>query len=312
MAEATRSITFADLYQAVGLKFKNTASPTGDDLAACKRVVNKGYRRFLTYHDWSFLHPESSIVAFANASGTAVGTPSTTLTASTSIFYPGMVGRSVTVKTGTYTISAYTSGTVVTLSSTANGEGATPAISLTATGRIRMPDDFGYIEGGIQHDSASAYGVLDRVPLEWIKERETASTVTGVPRYFAVVAAARATTGQRHDLAVWPWPDTNYTLRYRYRVNPTLMTADAEYPMGGLDFGYIIEQFAMAEGELEFAKQEGPESQKLQRMLMGGEVLSKDGRARMQTISIENPEPGEGSLSDPRTWWNPNQSITVE
>jgi hypothetical protein len=60
---------------------------------------------------------------------------------------------------------------------------------------------------------------------------------------------AAATTGQRWELVLWPTPDTDYTLYYQYKVNPALLTADAEYPPGGPDIGAAILQFAMAEHE---------------------------------------------------------------
>ena len=68
--ESTLSLTFAQMYANIGAKLYGTREPTGADLTECKRIVNEGYAFFVAWHDWGFLHPETTItLAAADADG---------------------------------------------------------------------------------------------------------------------------------------------------------------------------------------------------------------------------------------------------
>lgn len=254
MSESGLSLSYADIISAISARFHNDAAPTGAVLAACKRSANAGLRRFLRLKDWWFLTPQTTIVAWATATGTMTVTGGTTVTDSTNKpFRPGMLGHTIVptspaVAGTTYTITAYTSTSVVTVGAAATADTG-KAFTITADGRVSLPDDFGYPEGNPAHAPSVGYGALKHVTPDQIRVQQSLGSVSGAPTAWSVMPRAAATTGQRWELVLWPVPDADYTLYYSYKVNAAAMTADAEYPPGGPDIGDAILQFAKAEHE---------------------------------------------------------------
>lgn len=300
---STLALTFAEMYAAVGHQFFATSTPAGATLTLCKRYVNDGYRHFLLANAESFLYASTTLVAWATATGTAVGTPSTTLTSAAAMFHPGMVGHSITVGTGTYTISAYTSSTVVTLATTAVSQGAAPALSITADGDVRLPDDFDGFREGISFAPESGYpGLLPNTP-EGIRELRATDVATRRPTYFSHEGAAFSTTaGQRYNLMLWPTPDSDYTLHFSYLRSPAKMTADAEYPVGGLVHGDTILQCAYAAAELDQTKVAGPHVA-LRNVMLGKSILHDSQNRPVALGRASDPSVRQTSYRrDPNNW----------
>jgi len=60
-APGTLIFTFQNIWEEVGRSLKNTAAPTGDALAECKKIANRGYLTFLAEWPWTFMHPDATL-----------------------------------------------------------------------------------------------------------------------------------------------------------------------------------------------------------------------------------------------------------
>jgi hypothetical protein len=258
MAESTASLGYDDLRKEIGayLGFGRTTASwsTGqaDTIASC---LQSGLRQFYTppvlqgemyAHEWSFLRPQATMTIWAsvqeNTSVTATGVAgasTTTITASVSTFVPSMVGAEIEFNglTGAYPIVSYTSPTVVVVDGLVPTPATARTFSIDASGDYRLPDDFAQLDGPISFSTQQIGGVIQQTGESIIRERRQEFTGTGQPTIAAVIprtlGVVGATAGQRFDLAVFPTPDFNYTVRYRYRVHPNAIAASG-YPYGGL------------------------------------------------------------------------------
>ncbi len=101
------------------------------------------------------------------------------------------------------------------------------------TGAYALPDDFAYLVDDFTYDGGAAGGLRPATVRE-LRAMAGGGAIRGTPRWFAVCPSGfAAATGQRWEVLVHPLPSAEFTLRYRYRVNPQRMVEDAEYPMGG-------------------------------------------------------------------------------
>ncbi len=279
--------TFANLYQEVGAYLKNDRTlSVAADLAECKRIVNDGYLMFLSERDWSFLSPQTSIIAFCETTGklTTISTVTITANAATSPFHPAMVGATVTfaLTSHTFTISSVTSSTVAVLTATAAGETATDTITIATAGRYRLPSDFGQLIDGFSFDTSNPYPPILSASPQTIRDKWSLTTgTTGWPLNYAIQPVTYVTTvGQLWDLILYPIPDQDYTLSYRYRVNPAELSADADYPIGGAKHAIAIQQAALAVAEATRGDVSGPQRQKYERLLARSIERDNDDRPR--------------------------------
>src|SRR3972149_1254990 len=112
-------------------------TPTAANTAWALDRLNDGMRRFLKgqwidergvrlTHIWSFLRPEEQIIIWPTATGTMTisGGAGTTCTAAAAAVSPSTIGATLVADTSEneYTITGYTSSTVVTLGSDASAD----------------------------------------------------------------------------------------------------------------------------------------------------------------------------------------------
>lgn len=275
MAESTLSLTFAQMYANIGAKLYGNRSPTGADLTECKRIVNEGYTFFAAYHDWSFLHPETTISIYPNVSGTVdgsgvYGAPSTTITATAAVFYAALVGESIKFTTSgtSYVISAYTSTKIIVVTGNASGEAANDTFTITRDGNYTLPDDFAEPESKFAFGPDTGYPALEWTTPDVIRARRAANASGAIPRLCSLQSVAlTAATGQRWELMIWPTPSTLATLYYQYLRNPAALSADADYPVGGMRYSSAVMACAYMIWEGEQGRTDGPEAVKAMRLL---------------------------------------------
>ncbi len=290
--------TFQNLYEEVGGYLKNDRTlATAADKVECKRIANDGYLMFVSERDWSFLSPQTSIVIWGDTAGTVSGTPTTTVVTAAAFFRPSMIGHTVTIGTGTYTISAVASTTSATITSSASSQGAAPAISIAANGQYKLPATFGQLIDRFSFDTSNPYPPILPLAPQSIRDKwSLTSGTTGWPVNYAVQPLSfTTTTGQEWEALFYPIPDQNYTLYYRYRVNVLSMTDDAEYPIGGPKHSLAIQQAALAVAEATRGDVSGPQRQKYDRLL--ARSIERDNEDRPRNLGYN------GDKSDQYSNW---------
>jgi|GEM_PF-3468010 len=263
MAEPTSSLTYVDFVNRLSLVKYRTRSPDSTQKAECQALVNDGYMRFLAEHEWTFMRPVASLTFWPTASGTAAVGATTTITDATNKpFLPTMIGKTITFTASgrTYTIASVTSTSVCVVTSTAADDAGT-AFTITADGTYRLPDDFGgMIDPFVFTENVAAPMRLVERPAAYIRQlwAETVN-VTTWPQLFAIEPVAFvAATGLRHQVIVWPQPASAVSAYYRYRVQPTRMTSDTEYPLGAARHSMTILDAILCENELQNGQAQGP------------------------------------------------------
>lgn len=260
MAESTLSLAFEDLgrstafYLGWGRKATAAEGLTAAQAANVLAANNAGMRNFLNAFDWSFKRPRATFTLWSTVTGTAAAGLTTTVTATTAKFYPSMVGHTITFLSGnSYTITAYTSSTVITVSSTAVADSST-TFTITATGVYRLPDNFGSMaatELKFEPDNGDTRVITmtndGLVTTAWQESTGPSRPTMGGIRPLTTTGA----TGQRFDLVVSPIPDQTYTITFTYEIHPDALTAGL-YPYGGLKYAELIRQFCLASAESMF------------------------------------------------------------
>lgn len=282
MSEPTLTLQYDDLANAVSrfLGYGDVASAVGaTNLARVDAVVQSGYRVFLypplvggKAHRWSFLRPTTTINVWPSLAGNltvppSYSSPSTTLTASSGLFYPSVVGQSIALTQGTtttsYVITHYVSSTQVKVAGDLHLiYVAATTWAITATGDFRLPDDYGAIQGTLTHGSQVGYRALQIVGENQIRDLRQSGTSSGVPRCAAIIPVSNdGSAGQRFNLMVWPTPDAVYSLAYRYHaLMNKLSTAAASYPLGGAKHAQTILESCLAQAELSMNDEQGVHS----------------------------------------------------
>lgn len=264
MAESTLSMNFDDLAAEIGrfLGYGGTAGNwSADELAQIDSYIQAGLRRFYvpprlprenTPHEWSFLKPVETVVLYVDIAVTSGITVTgvkdngtTTVTASEAAFYPTMIGRSIVITgVGTFTITAYTSSTVIVVSGDASAAAA-DTFSITAGGLFRLPDDFGGVLGPITFGSEEALNKVYIGAESDVRVQRQRTSRTGDPEIIAVRPVENdGTTGQRFDFSVWPDPDTDYNASFRMQVLMDKLTT-TKYPYGGMLHAETILEFCL-------------------------------------------------------------------
>lgn len=244
MAESTLTLAYSDLMKEVN-DFLGHGRVATDTNGVVDPIVQSGYRRLLypelnpgvSSYQWRFLRPTASIIVWpdiAVSAATVTVTGTNTATASTAKFHPSMVGKVIDL-TGAadFTISGYTSTTVVTGSGTNAGP---VTFTIAADGSYRLPDDFGGIEGDLTFAPTQIWKTIALGSESQWREMMQLNDTSGVPVMAAVrPLSADGSAGQRFDLLIYPEPQEQYTLYYRKKVLVNkLVSSTNEYPLGGM------------------------------------------------------------------------------
>lgn len=304
MAESTLSLTFEDLGRSTAFylgwrRFATEAEGLSAAQAANVEAANRaGYRDFLGSHDWAFLAPRSTMTLWKSSAGT-VSAVGTAVTATAAKFFPTMIGHSIVIATiGTFTITAYTSSTVVTVSASATC--SSKAFTITADGVYRMPDDFGGIasERIFFGANTSDARTITLVQEPMVVEAWQATTAVTRPSIGAFRPLSNsAGTGQRFDFVVAAIPDADYPVSIQYNVHPNALTAGL-YPYGGMKHAETIRLACLAAAEGMFNENQTTQRAAYARALERSKALDlRQSRAERLGIS-QDREYGRSRNSD--------------
>ncbi len=262
---ATEGLSFAAGYKRISDHLYATFSPDATEATVCKRLYNDGYRGVLGgnyidlqtrqwhHHDWSFLSPAATLVAFASVAAdaavtiaSAVYSTVTTITVTGGTpFSAGMIGHTfhaVSADTD-WTILSVTSNVIITVSGDASALHATAdTFTINSERYAMLPATFGGMVDPFTYGSdTTRYYLEERSVRDITRLWSGSGTVTNDPWLYAIRPSAFSTaTGQRSEVVWNTYPASDKTLRYRYRVLWSELTNDATYPLGGIDINEAI------------------------------------------------------------------------
>ena len=212
--------------------------------------------RPLRSHQWSFLRPLASLTFWAEATGTMTisGTGNTTVTDSTnSPFFNSMIGATITADTSetTYTISAYTSASVVTVTADASADTG-DTFTITPDGIYDPPSGFaGLIEMPVYAYDATYPNTceIEEATPETIYRMWRGSSATGYTYRVALIPASfTSTVGQKWKFIVAPVPSYTFATKLRM-VQDISDPATGDYFLGGHITSQAIMDAALAHAE---------------------------------------------------------------
>lgn len=278
MSESTLQTTWTELEAEVGRYLglhRTVGNWSGDETADVLAIIKRGLRQFYfppksspdeLVHIWSFLRPKAQLtiwddvaaadaITISAASYSAV-TLLTTITASGSVFYETMEEKSLTLdeNTNTYVIDEYVSATQVKVAGNASGETGN-TIVIDSADTFTLPWDFGGMAGDGKFTYVNAENKLSYIDLTSdtrIRFLRQSSISTGTP-YLAAVSPIKTdgTQGQRWEMLIHPPPNDNFTLDYRYYIQPNaLVDSTNEYPYGSAQHSETIIESCLAIAEV--------------------------------------------------------------
>lgn len=131
-------------------------------------------------------------------------------------------------------------------------------VTADGTEDYELPDDFGHIVGPLTYGQSESSVLHVRVIGEGqIREMRQTNTGEGQPRYAAIqTTVGDGGSGQRDTIMLWPTPDGEYNLTYRYAVLPDRLLDTRPYPLGGAAHAETIRQSCLAAAEREMNQEE--------------------------------------------------------
>jgi hypothetical protein len=185
---------------------------------------------------WTDVAVDSDITVTGVESG-----GSTTVTASEAKFYETMIGHSIVItSTGTFTITGYTSSTVIVVSGDATCTDET--FSITGDGVYRLPSDFESPDSPkivwLDNVFASDIALANE---NGVNYHRAVDTSTGYPvlAYIRWVTSD-GTAAQAQELVVWPRADRDYSVAMPYILQPQGMSTANPYPRGGPEMADLL------------------------------------------------------------------------
>lgn len=125
---------------------------------------------------------------------------------------------------------------------------------VNGTNAYDCPDDFsGFVDTELAYTTSNDWP-LKLVEMWRVLEKIQAGTSmpSGITK--PLLAAVRpksvtATTGQIQQVLIWPTPTGSLTATGRYRTNPSAMSDDSHYPLGGAQFAECLLESVLASAE---------------------------------------------------------------
>lgn len=266
MSESTLTLARPELLAEVGdylgLGRDSTAWNT-DNSNRVAHIIKQGALQFYMppvmpnerrSHDWSFLHPTTTLSCIASYSTGTVTSSSTTVTLAGGTWPSWAATHGKLVVDGTrHTISSRDSDTQLTLSTAPDTAFAADTYELEHDNNYDAPDDFGGIEGSMTYDpDDDTTNIVQSVGEGKVRRFRQRDITEGYPRYYAVRPDTDFTgaSGQRWQIMLWPSADSTYTLTYKYYVLADALTAALPYAYGGMVHSHTLLASCMAAAEL--------------------------------------------------------------
>jgi hypothetical protein len=262
MTESTLSADFEEIQIEVadflGLK-RSSSDWSSDDTARLVAIMKAGLSQFYfppkihdrsDPHKWSFLTPVASgSILGPYATGTVtVASGTCTLAVGTWPTWAKDNGI-LTIGSTEYAITTRDSDSELTV--VGDDVAAGTSYSLQHDGVISLPDDFGSMACRyLTFNEDEAGPRIKLIGEGQIRTMKQGNESTGQPVYAAVrPKTSDGSTGQRWELILYPLPDDDYGVYYRYEVLPNKLTTSL-YAYGSAVHTQTIMQSCIAVAEL--------------------------------------------------------------
>lgn len=309
MAESTLTFSYSGLIRELGFFLgygRDSTNWSTDQSNAVSDCLSSGLRQFYipspignerTVHRWSFLMPVTTIdmepsesVYSDSDNGGDVDATGLQLSDSniadwssyfdfdTYSYHVVITEATGSVENGTYDISSIADDySYIIPSSTLGGTGTCSYdVIQEARWKYDLSDDFGGLIAPFTFDENEGYVAVKETGESKIRQLRQQSSGDTKPTYFAVrPKTLDPTTGQRWEVLFWPAPDSDYTLTYRYRVNPDLITTTNKYPYGGMTHSETMRESCLAIAEQRMNGEMGIHTQKFRELLAGSIAIDR-------------------------------------
>jgi hypothetical protein len=164
-----------------------------------------------------------------------------------------------------------------------------PCVTMTltdGTATIQLPDDFASPEGVAIVSTSSGtlacrlkFGGIGVINDRFARDPDS----TGQPLYLATepLKGTTKTRSNRQQLKVFPTPDQDYSIQFKYNLLPNFLSGSEPYAYGGAEHAETLLSACKATAEIDFNDiVNGTHSQEFQRLLAASIML--DNRAKPQ------------------------------
>lgn len=132
---------------------------------------------------------------------------------------------------------------------------------------LPLPADFMDLASEVVSFVNSANRSAVRVGQDTIRKMRDNSGRTEAPRYVAVRSRSRDEDATSHELMLYPTPDQEYTIEYRYLMAPPVVTDEHPLPLGGALHAETIIESCLASAESIMGTANGPHEAKFRELL---------------------------------------------
>lgn len=105
-----------------------------------------------------------------------------------------------------------------------------------------------------------------RIGQDTIRKLRDASGLESAPQYVAIRAKA-SDSETRHEMMLYPTPDQQYTIEYRYLMEPPVISDDNPLPLGGAMHAQTIIESCLASAEAMMGVRDGDHEVKFRKLL---------------------------------------------
>lgn len=106
-----------------------------------------------------------------------------------------------------------------------------------------FPKDYAMLDGPLTYSPGTSvlYQPIKLVSEHQVRAKRQSLEITGRPQIAALRPKAQVDgLGTRWELVFWPTPDASYSLQYRYRTNPGLLSSGVAEPAGGMPHAQTV------------------------------------------------------------------------
>ncbi len=210
-------------------------------------------------HQWSWLRPTSTLTLSAPYTTGTLEIVAGVATLSGGTFPSWAASGEITINGATYVVSTRDSNTQVTLQDTEVAESAGSTYSLSRY-LYDLPSDFSGFEGQLTYspNQSAIYPPIPHVPDLQIRRQRQYSWGSDYPQAVSIRPKSfDAALGQRWQAVFWPTPDAAYTLEYRYRVEPHVLSGQYPNPLGGPEIGELVLEACLSVAEQRYRDEAG-------------------------------------------------------